>query len=47
MNFENDFSSIDVLDVDQDYEILESFYHIAEYYNYLDKIIEERKQQKK
>lgn len=47
ISFENNTSLIDVLKVDDDYTILESFYHIKDYYDYLDKIMEEKKVQKK
>lgn len=48
INFENNNTSfIDVFDVREEYSIVESFFHIADYYDYLDKIIEERKQQTK
>lgn len=48
ISFENNnVSFIDVVDVDDDYNILNSFYRIKDYYEYLDKLIEERKQQTK
>lgn len=48
INFENgNFSFIDVFDVDEDYTILENFYHITDYYNYLENLLIEKKETKK
>jgi len=47
INFENNNSLIDILDVDQDYDVLQSFYHINDYYDYLENILTERKGPKK
>ena len=48
INFENDnVSFIDVVDVTADYNILNEFNRIRDYYDYLDKIVEKRKQQTK
>ena len=44
INFENDnISFIDVLDVNEDYVVLDSFYHISDYYNYLENLLDQRK----
>ena len=44
---DNNISFIDVFDVNDDYNILNEFYHITDYYDYIDKLIEDRKQQTK
>lgn len=48
ITFENGhYSFIDVLTTGQEYEVVESFYHITDFYNYLDKLIEARKNRSK
>lgn len=47
INFENGhYSFIDIISVGQEFNIVESFYHITDFYNYLDELISSKGQRK-